>query len=64
VGRDRHQVLDASAIKGLGKRRNSGITVENTISLIDLSMRWYHDEDADPDIPILKEAKAEHARLQ
>ena len=30
--------------------------------LIDLSMR--HDEDADPDIPMLKKAKSEYAKVQ
>jgi hypothetical protein len=37
---------------------------EQAIAFIDLSMRWYRDKDADPDIPILKQAKAEYAKLQ
>jgi hypothetical protein len=27
-------------------------------------MRWYRDKDAAPDIPILKQAKVEYAKLQ
>jgi hypothetical protein len=34
------------------------------ISLVDLSMREITDKDADPDIPILKQATAEYAKLQ
>ena len=39
----------------------SGDTVKSRAAYQDFSALW---KDADPDIPILKEAKAEYAKLQ
>jgi hypothetical protein len=38
-----------------------------TLQSVDIVIRWRYltlGKDADPDIPILKEAKAEYAKLQ